>query len=177
MTAELQQAAAEDKPSSCSTVEVMQGIASAFTSCTQGVRHLLMLPKLQVRAWALLLRLGWGRHLLLWSLQDVGRRRRGRRLVPGVDRRGRGQLRLHLLGGLLLLLPQLLRRRGLPGQACLPRCCHHSLSCRAQANICLMGACLWTQACGLDGRLGGALRRPRQGRLRGAKLQGRAWVL
>ena len=113
--------------SSCSTVELMQGTDLVFTSCTQGVCHLLMLPKLQVRAWGLLLRLGRGRQLLLRSLQDVGRRRRGRRLVPGVDRRGRGQLRVHWSG--LLLLPQLLRRGGLPGQASV--CCDPSLSCRA----------------------------------------------
>ena len=84
-------------------------------------------------------------------------------------------MRVHLTGGGLLLmrLPQLLRWGGLPGQVGLPRCCHHSLSCQAQASTCLMGAWLGLQACGL----GSTLRRPRQGRLRGAKLQGRTWVL
>ena len=167
-------AAAEDKQSRCSTVERAQRIALAFTSCTQGVRHLLMLPELQVRAWALLLRLGRGRQLLLRSLQDVGRWRRGRRLVPGVDCRGRWQLRVHLAGRRLLLLPQLLRRGSLPGLACLSGGCHSPLSCRAQASTCLMGAWLWMQACRLGRWLGGALQRPRQGRLRGAELQGRA---
>ena len=56
-------------------MQQMQGVASAFTSRTQGVHHLLMLPKLQGRAWGLLLRLERGRQLLLRPLQDVGRRR------------------------------------------------------------------------------------------------------
>ena len=165
MAAGLWRAAAEDTQSRCRTVERMQGIGLAFTSRPLGVRHFLMLPKLQVRAWGLLLRLGRGRQLLLGPLQDVGRRRRGWRLVPGVDRGGRGQLGMHLPGRLLLLLlPQLLRRGGLPGQACLPACGHPplscSLSCGPLATTCLMGACPWMGACGLGGWLGGALRRP-----------------
>ena len=81
---------------------------------------------------------------------------------------------MHLPRGLLLLLrlPQLLQWGGLPGQAGLPRCCHHSLSCQAQASTCLMGAWLGLQAGGLGGWLGCTLRRARQGGLCGAKLQG-----